>query len=379
MTDETRPRSSSAPDGRASGTYDLGLVRVLGLVILLPVISAVTESGSQGAPAVIAGVVLGLVALAAHQISLSGDRRVDGRLPALALAAVTLAAGVIAHAVTGQPWVLVALAAGLQCAVRVDPLPASVLAIAGCTGAALAMGRIGDTTTTLVIVAGPALIAALRHRLLLTIAELRATREQLAEAAVRRERDRFSDDLHDLLGHSLSVIVVSAQVIQRVAADPGETTSIAGEIERVGRRALDDVRAAVLGYRSHSYAEESAELQRALRTAGITPEFGEPVPLPSQLDATLSLVLREAVTNVVRHSQATRCQVELRNRPIASGSEFVLTVTDNGTGDTAAVERADAGLASIRARIAEHDGRLTVTPVEPHGLQLTVVIPQAQS
>jgi two-component system sensor histidine kinase DesK len=160
----------------------------------------------------------------------------------------------VAHAIAGHAWLFVALAAAVQCAVRFEPLPAAVAGIAICAGAGLSMGQIDNAVTSLAIVSAPGVVAALRHRLMVTIAELRTTREQLAIAAVRRERDRFSDDLHDLLGHSLSVMVVSAQVIQRIAGDrPRQAASVAAEIETIGRGALDDVRAAVLGYRGRSH------------------------------------------------------------------------------------------------------------------------------
>lgn len=350
------------------GSGDLGLARVFGLIVLVPVVRALMHADA----AQIGGAVFGLAALATHLVTLSGRDVVGGRLPACGLAAITLAAGIAAHAITGQTWVLVALAAALQCAVRLEPLPAAVAGIAVCTGAGLAMSRLDDLTTSLVLVAAPGLVAAFRHRLLVTITELRTTREQLAVTAVRRERDRFSDDLHDLLGHSLSVIVISAQLIQRVAgSQAAQAAAVAAEIETIGRRALDDVRGAVLGYRGRSLADEVAELHRALLTAGITPEFTPPIEVPEAIDATLALVLREAVTNVVRHSHARTCHVELRS----DDSEVTLEVADNGSGDAAAAGRAAAGLATVRARLAGHGGRVAIDAVAPHGLRVTAVIP----
>jgi two-component system, NarL family, sensor histidine kinase DesK len=345
------------------------LARVLGLVILVPVVLALAHPDA----ARLGGAALGIVALATHLVALSGHDIVGGRIKVCGLAGLTLASGVAAHAITGQTWVLVALAAALQCAVRLEPLPAAAAGIAACTGAGVAMGQTNDLATSLVLVAAPGLVAAFRHRLLVTIAELRATREQLAVTAIRRERDRFSDDLHDLLGHSLSVIVVSAQVIQRVADDrPGQAVTAAAEIETIGRRALDDVRGAVLGYRGRSLADEMAELDRALRTAEVTPEF-TPVDVPEAIDATLALVLREAVTNVVRHSHARTCRVEL----CSDDGEVILKVTDDGSGNAAAAARAEAGLATVRARLAGHGGRVAVDAVAPHGLRVTAVVPLA--
>jgi two-component system sensor histidine kinase DesK len=355
----------------APRSHDLGVARVLGLVVLVPVVRALSDPSA----AQFAAAALGLAALAVHLVALSDLPVAAGRVRAAGLAGLTLASGAAAHAIAGHPWVFVALAAGVQCAVRLGPLPPAVAGITICAAASLGMGQIYNAVTSLVIVSAPGLIAALRHRLMVTIAELRTTREQLAIAAVRRERDRFSDDLHDLLGHSLSVMVVSAQVVQRVAGDrPDQAASVAAEIETIGRRALDDVRAAVLGYRGRSLTDEMTELRRALQTAGITPEFTPPVEVPESIDATLALVLREAVTNVVRHSHAHTCRVGLH----ASGRDVTLEVTDDGSGNAAAAARAAAGLATVRARLAGHGGLVTIEAVAPHGLRVTAVVPFRQ-
>jgi two-component system sensor histidine kinase DesK len=357
--------NAPAPALRA---HDLGVARVLGLVVLVPVVRALSDPSA----ARLAAAAIGLAALAVHLLALSDRPAAAGRVRAAGLAGLTLALGATAHAIAGHPWVLVALAAGVQCAMRLESLPPAIAGITICAAAGLGMGQIYNAVTSLAIVSAPGLITALRHRLMITIAELRTTREQLAIAAVRRERDRFSDDLHDLLGHSLSVMVVSAQVVQRVAGDrPEQAASVAAEIETIGRRALDDVRAAVLGYRARSLAGEMAELRRALHTSGITADFTPPVEVPESIDATLALVLREAVTNVVRHSHARTCRVDLRT----TGSGVTLEVTDDGSGGAAAAARAATGLATVRARLAGHGGLVAIAAVAPHGLRVTAVVP----
>ena len=109
--------------------------------------------------------------------------------------------------------------------------------------------------------------------LLDTVAELRRTRQELARLAVAEERERFSRDLHDLLGHTLSVMVVKAQAVRRLAAtDPDAAAGHAADIEQIGRRALGDVRQAVDAMRAPTLAEELDEVRRALDAAGIETE-----------------------------------------------------------------------------------------------------------
>lgn len=357
-----------APQQTQPPSHDIGLVRLLGLVVLLPVGYALTTPS----PSHIAAAGLGLVAITAHEAALWPRLRVRSRALVPALCLVILACGILAHVLTGQSWVLCGTAAALVCAVGFQPLPVAIGGVVGCAVIALSMGPMQDTVTTIAVVAGPGAIAALRHRLLVTIAELNSTREQLAVAAVRQERERFSDDLHDVLGHSLSVIVVAAQMVQRTAAEhPDDAREAGRQIETIGRKALDDVRATVLDYRPPSFQDETSQLEQALRTAGLKPRFSTTRDLPPETEPTLVLVLREAITNVIRHAHASRCEVTVH----ADAARVTLDVADDGRGGTEAATRANNGLATIRSRISHLGGTLTVTTVNPHGLRLSVAIP----
>src|SRR5204863_6393173 len=114
------------------------------------------------------------------------------------------------------------------------------------------------------------------------ITELRATQDQLAQVAVAEERLRFSRDLHDILGHTLSVIVVKAEVVRRLAErEPAQAAAAAGDIEKLGRTALAEVRQAVSGYRSRPFSAELDGAREALADAGIevtVAEVGTPLP-----------------------------------------------------------------------------------------------------
>ena len=153
-------------------------------------------------------------------------------------------------------------------------------------------------------------------RLLETVAELRRTRAELARVAVAEERERFSRDLHDLLGHTLSVMVVKAQAVRRlVATDPDAAAEHAADIERVGRTALLDVRQAVDAMRAPSLPEELLGARDALEAAGIraTIDAGD-ADLPEDAGAALAWALRESITNVLRHSGADSCSIAVSQR-----------------------------------------------------------------
>ena len=216
-----------------------------------------------------------------------------------------------------------------------------------------------------------------RH-LFALVAELARTREELARVAVVHERERFSRDLHDLLGHTLSVVVVKAQAVQRIAAsDPAAAAGHAGDIEAIGRRALTEVRQAVEGYRGTGFAAELDRAHAALVTAGIAVGVTGPplevLQLPDDVDALFGWVVREGVTNVVRHSGARSCRVTWS----ASADAARLEVTDDGrgAGDATARPPASGGLAGLRARVAATGGNLTATPSPGGGFRLAVSVP----
>ncbi|MEU8028961.1 sensor histidine kinase [Streptomyces sp. NPDC049099] len=210
------------------------------------------------------------------------------------------------------------------------------------------------------------------------VRELRAAREELARRAVEKERLRFSRDLHDLLGHTLSVIVVKSEAARRLA--PRDMDAALGQItdiESVGRQALTEIREAVTGYREGSLATELTRARSALSAASVEPVVRQSgVPLEPQTEALLSWVVREAVTNVVRHSDAGRCEIT-----VESGTEQArLTVTDNGSGRP--VRRPEqgiggTGLKGLTERLAAAGGSLTAGPSPRGGFTVTAELPAA--
>ncbi|MEU3228127.1 sensor histidine kinase [Streptomyces sp. NPDC006976] len=210
-----------------------------------------------------------------------------------------------------------------------------------------------------------------------TVMELRDTRQELARTAVERERLRFSRDLHDLLGHTLSVIVVKSEAARRLAPrDMDAALSQVADIESVGRQALTEIREAVTGYREGSLATELDRARSALTAAGIEPVVRRSgPPIAPQTEALLGWVVREAVTNVVRHSTAARCVFELGG----SGERVRLTVTDDGRGrpDGPAPTPGigGTGLKGLTERLAAAGGSLVAGPGPDGGFVVTAELP----
>jgi two-component system sensor histidine kinase DesK len=207
--------------------------------------------------------------------------------------------------------------------------------------------------------------------LLDTVHELRRTRQELARVAVAEERERFSRDLHDLLGHTLSVMVVKAQAVRRlVAQDPAAAAEHAADIEQIGRRALVDVRQAVDAMRAPTLAEELDGARRALDAAGIATTVEEAGTLPAGSDEVLAWVVREGATNVLRHSGASTCRIVIGGRD----GRVALTIDDDGVGVPRVPALRVGGLEGLRDRVVSAGGELSVEPSE-EGFRLVATLP----
>lgn len=186
-------------------------------------------------------------------------------------------------------------------------------------------------------------------------AELRLSQQEVRQLAQVAERERISRDLHDLLGHTLSVITLKAELArQLVREDPARAEREIGDVEEVSRAALAEVREAVVGMRRRGLPGELEHARVALKAAGVEFELeGETPTLPPDAEAVLAMVLREAVTNVIRHAEAVQCRVLLR----AEAGEVLLEVRDDGRG---AGQREGSGIQSMRARLDDCGGRLDI-------------------
>jgi two-component system sensor histidine kinase DesK len=198
--------------------------------------------------------------------------------------------------------------------------------------------------------------------------ELAASREEVRRLAVLAERERISRDVHDLLGHTLTLVAVKADLAGKlVDRDPALARVELEEIRLAARRGLADVRAAVTGMRSTTLAAEVAGARQALATADVALDAhlatGE---LPASVETALALVLREATTNVVRHANAARCRLRLERR----GGEVVLEVRDDGHGLAAGEGN---GVKGMRERLALLGGTLELA--RDRGTVLTARVP----
>ncbi|GAA3378966.1 sensor histidine kinase [Streptomyces sannanensis] len=204
-----------------------------------------------------------------------------------------------------------------------------------------------------------------------TVRELRETRQELARTAVEKERLRFSRDLHDLLGHTLSVIVVKSEAARRLAPrDLDAALAQVCDIEAVGRQALTEIREAVTGYREGSLATELDRARDALTAAGIEPVVRQSgPPLPPQTAALLGWVVRESVTNAIRHSGASRCEIEVR----VTSERVRLVITDDGGGVGSTTP--GSGLKGLTERLAASGGTLRSGPGDRRGFRVTAELP----
>lgn len=270
---------------------------------------------------------------------------------------------------------LLAIAAAVVLPPRVVPVVVVLIAVVSGAGGLLAGWGWGVVSWLTITTALSGMGTFVVHRLGATISELSRTRQQLAEAAVSAERMRFSRDLHDLLGHTLSVIVVKAEVVRRLAeADPAAAATHGAEIEQLGRSALTEVRQAVAGYREGGLEDEISRAAAALRAGGIEPEVGHVPPgLDPGAERQLAWVVREATTNVLRHSGAHRCAVRVDR----SGGRARVTVADDGQ-STPGSMRSGTGLLGLQERLAGRGGTVTVQH-RPDGFTLVAEVPLADN
>lgn len=199
-------------------------------------------------------------------------------------------------------------------------------------------------------------------------AKLRLAQAEVERLAKLAERERIARDLHDLLGHTLSVVVLKSELAQKlIARDPKRAAEEIGEVERIARDGLAEVRQAITGYRSSGLAAELEHVRETLVTAGIqaTVEAGT-VSLAPALETALSLALREATTNVIRHAQATSCHI----RFYAQDGSVLMEVEDNGRGGDAPFGN---GLTGMRERIQALGGVLQRE--SDHGTRLMIKLP----
>ncbi|WP_084259631.1 sensor histidine kinase [Microtetraspora malaysiensis] len=212
------------------------------------------------------------------------------------------------------------------------------------------------------------LFASVRNTRMLVL-QLEDAQREVARLAASDERLRIARDLHDLLGHSLSLIVLKSELAGRLAEQGAErAVHEIADIESVARQALVEVREAVTGYRRRGFAEELDGARAALAAAGlaVTARIAG-TPLPDTLDGLFGWGVREAATNVVRHARATRCEITVTN----DGTHATLEVTDNGV---AGPYEPGSGLRGLAERVRAEGGAMEAGP-SPGGFRLRIAVP----
>jgi two-component system sensor histidine kinase DesK len=164
-------------------------------------------------------------------------------------------------------------------------------------------------------------------------ARLRLAQAEVERLAKLAERERIARDLHDLLGHTLSVVVLKSELAQKLMSrDPVRAAQEVAEVERIARQGLADVREAITGYRSSGLAAEIEHVRETLTAAGIeTTIEARPIALAPAQESALSMALREAATNVIRHAAAKTCRIKFYSQ---DGSAL-MEVQDDGRGSDA--------------------------------------------
>jgi two-component system, NarL family, sensor histidine kinase DesK len=298
------------------------------------------------------------------------------QVPWLRLAAI-VGLGAALFVVGGEAWIIILALTAATCGSYTVTTRPAILGGGVCAAAGLAVAvwhRYGFSDVAVVAVIPPmaaffAYTAGKRNEMMTT---LRQTRAELSRIAAAEERLRIARDLHDLLGHSLSLITLKAELSRRmIATDAESATREMAELEAVARQSLSDVREAVAGYRQPDLATELGAARQLLTAAGVACQITSPASLrlPADTDTVLAWAVREGVTNVVRHARATSAAVRITT----AGPGVMAEITDNGRGHGPGP--AGSGLAGLGERVRQLGGSLIAGPAPSAGFRLQVTIP----
>ena len=240
-----------------------------------------------------------------------------------------------------------------------------------------------DVFTSVLLVGGIGMNTVFWSALMSQNRELRRARAEITRLAVAEERLRFARDLHDLLGHSLSLIALKSELAGRLmTAHPDRARSEIADVESVARTALQEVRDAVTGYRTPSLTEELSNARQMLTAAGVSVRVqSSATNLPTEIDRVLAWFVREGTTNIIRHAGATTVTIDVSH----AKNDVFAEMTDNGRaagGDsrppwqtTTGESGNGVGLTGLGERIHACDGTLSSGPMPGGGFRLYARIP----
>jgi two-component system sensor histidine kinase DesK len=287
---------------------------------------------------------------------------------AVAYIALLVVLGVLMVVLLGEAGIASVVYIAVAC-VMVFPFRIAGPIVVVLTVLVLALGAVegwgSQVGTAFAVMAASVAVFGVRAVISRNIDLLRA-QEENAGLAVENERTRFARDLHDILGHSLTVITVKAELAQRLLdVDPERARAELADLERLSRDALSDVRRAVEGYRELTLPGELARARTALAAAeidAVLPTSADAVP--TELRELFAWTVREGVTNVIRHSGARTCEIRL--------SEHDVEVRDDGQG--AAISASGSGLTGLTERAGAVGASVSVRSLSP-GFSLSVAAP----
>lgn len=200
-------------------------------------------------------------------------------------------------------------------------------------------------------------------------AALQLSQEEVRRLAATAERERIGRDLHDLLGHTLSLITLKLELSRKLFdRDPEASRREVTEAEAIARQALAEVRSAVTGIRASDLAAELASARLLLECQHVHLHYAPPPPMPPEVERGLSLVLREAATNIARHAQAHQAWIRFEQE----GRSLLMEIRDDGRGG---VQADGNGLGGMRERAIALHGTLVVQSVKGEGTCVTVRVP----
>ena len=369
----------SAVRGLWIGRRPLGVAQTTGAFIWLgfiayPAVNAFARHGTTlHRSLTIAGAAAFVVAYVAL-ILIWRQRYADRALPALFALLVALAIALTVGDGGGWGFLFTYCAA---CAGLISPR-FGFAAVMACAGLAALTTLVGGSSGGNAIGWGASSLGI--GMLLLVLRDLRIRNEQLIRAraelarlAVAEERERFARDLHDLLGHSLSLIALKSELAGRLLHDrPADAARELSDVETVARTALSEVRDAVSGYRRPTLDGELEGARAALAAAGIqTAVERAQTQLAPEREAVLAWAVREGVTNVIRHSQADSCTLRVTGDALRAAVE----VSDDGGGATATNGHAGSGLAGLEQRARAVGGAFEAGDQPGGGFRLAVTVP----
>jgi two-component system sensor histidine kinase DesK len=350
---------------------------MLGVLFLVgPLSDFVGSSMDATRRAVIAACFVLFVALYAVTMQTGRLRRVGAGATLALLAGLALlpAAMLAAGAPTSFEllFIFFVAAAGM----RLKPKPAIVVLVltavgVGIAGTAAHESSNATSAKVLSILAIGAMMTAFNRQIRVN-RELQAARHELARLAVTDERLRIARDLHDLLGHSLSVITLKSELAAKLLThDPQRAAAELADVQDVGRQALAEVREAVQGYRQLALDEALSGARAALSAAGIDYEIERVArELPPEVEELFAWAVREGTTNIVRHSAAGHCAVRILDEP----GQLAVEVEDDGPA-APVTPRAGGGLTGLAERAARLRGRLEAGGQPSRGFRLRLVVP----